>query len=151
MLPGAAATDSACAPATPRASPLSSCRPAARRFLPRFVTGVSAPRSTACGRCRGGGGTATRTMVSALSPAAEAALRWAEVWLPWCSGLERRGREALPLGAFREPRREGGWARRECGWQLWESPASPGPSSSVVGHGRPGGPRSPGNSSKFGS
>lgn len=100
--------------------------------------------------CRGGG-TATRTMVSALSPAAEAALRWAEVWLPWCSGLERRdGKPFLWERSGSRVEKGGGTAGVRPG-NFGKAPASPGPSSSVVGHGEAWWTPVPRNSSKFDS
>ena len=92
--------------------------------------------------CRGGG-TATRTMVSALSPAAEAALRWAEVWLPWFSCLERRDRKPFFLRERSESRVEKGWHGGSAAGQLWESPLLPPvPVPQSLATGRPGGPRS---------
>lgn len=92
--------------------------------------------------CRGGG-TATRTMVSALSPAAEAALRWAEVWLPWFSGLERRDGKPFFLRERSESRVEKGWHGGSAAGQLWESPLLPPvPVPQSLATGRPGGPRS---------
>lgn len=115
--------------------------------LPARRFGSAAHRRAACH----GDGTATRTMVSALGSAAEAAPRRGRALASLVFGSRAKGWEALPSGSVRGAAERSGWYSESVAGRLLKSPCfSPPRLLQSSAEERPGGPLVSKDSSRFG-